>query len=342
MKFLQKSFTGKNKPAFGVVLAACAGLFLAALLVSLLLGSTRISPKEVMDAVLGTGDLKIRQAILYVRLPRALAAALAGSALAASGVIIQSVMNNPLAGPNLIGVNAGAGLAAALCTAFFPGSFWAMPTAAFLGALAACLLIYLIAHRIGASRMTLVLAGIAISSILSAGIDTVVTLVPDAVMGVSSFRIGSLSGVTLKQLYLPAVYIVSALLLISVLTNEMDVLALGEETARSLGMKTGRYRFVLLLTAAMLAGAAVSFCGLLGFVGLVVPHASRFLVGNESKHLLPVSVLAGGAFVLLCDVLARILFAPFEIPVGIIMSFLGGPFFLWLLIKRRGGGFGND
>lgn len=319
------------------ILAISVLMLLLAVLAGLVLGSASISLKQLAAAALGGGEAGVRQVLLYVRLPRTLAAVLAGAALACSGAVIQSVMNNPLAGPNLIGVNSGAGLAAALCTAFFPGSVWAMPTAAFLGALGACLLIYGIAKVSGASRMTLVLAGIAISSVLSAGIDAVVTLVPDAVMGVSAFRIGSLDGVTLMQLGMPGVYIGAALVIGLCLANEMDVLGLGEETARSLGMNTGVYRFLLLMIAALLSGAAVSFCGLLGFVGLIIPHGVRFFTGNESRKLLPVCMLAGSTFVLLCDVLARILFAPFQVPVGVVMSFFGGPFFLWLLIRRKGG-----
>lgn len=334
MKFLPIFSTGKAKPAFPVLLLLCLLLLCCALVLSLLMGSVRLSPGELLQAA--TND-SARRILIHVRLPRTLAAALAGMALAASGAIIQTVMGNPLAGPNLIGVNAGAGLAAVLCAAFLPALPGAMTTGAFLGALAALLLIFAVAKATGASRTTLILSGIAVSSILSAGIDAVVTLVPDALMGISAFRIGSLQSAAINTLLLPGCYIFLALILSFSLCNEMDVLALGEETARSLGLHTGKYRFLLLLAAAMLAGSAVSFCGLLGFVGLIIPHAARFLAGSESRKLMSVSALLGGAFVLFCDILARVLFAPYEIPVGIVMSFLGGPFFLWLLIRRKGG-----
>lgn len=334
MKFLPIFSTGKAKPAFPVLLLLCLLLLCCALVLSLLMGSVRLSPGELLQAA--TND-SARRILIHVRLPRTLAAALAGMALAASGAIIQTVMGNPLAGPNLIGVNAGAGLAAVLCAAFLPALPGAMTTGAFLGALTALLLIFAVAKATGASRTTLILSGIAVSSILSAGIDAVVTLVPDALMGISAFRIGSLQSASINTLLLPGFYIFLALILSFSLCNEMDVLALGEETARSLGLHTGKYRFLLLLAAAMLAGSAVSFCGLLGFVGLIIPHAARFLAGSESRKLMSVSALLGGAFVLFCDILARVLFAPYEIPVGIVMSFLGGPFFLWLLIRRKGG-----
>lgn len=332
MKSLPTCFMRRTKPRFSALLLCCSVLFFLSMILSLLLGSASLPLQELLCP-----DDSVRRILLHVRLPRTLAAALAGIALAASGAIIQTVMGNPLAGPNLIGVNAGAGLAAVLCTALLPALPGAMPTSAFLGALAATLLIYAVAKATGASRTTLILSGIAVSSILSAGIDAVVTLVPDALMGVSAFRIGTLQSVAMNRLSLPAVYIFLALVLSFSLCSEMDVLSLGEETARSLGLNTGKYRFLLLLAASMLAGSAVSFCGLLGFVGLIVPHAARFLAGSESGKLISVSVLLGGSFVMLCDVLARILFAPYEIPVGIVMSFIGGPFFLWLLIRKKGG-----
>ena len=332
MKFLPTFSMGKTKLNFPTLLIFCFLLFLFAAVLSLLLGSASLTLAELLHA-----DDSVRRILLHVRLPRTLAAALAGMALAVSGAIIQTVMGNPLAGPNLIGVNAGAGLAAVLCTAFLPAVPGLMATGAFLGALGALFLIYSVAKAPGASRTTLILSGIAVSSILSAGIDAVVTLVPDALMGISAFRIGSLQSVAMNRLPFPAFYILLAFVLSFSVCNELDVLSLGDDTARSLGLNTGKYRFLLLLAASMLAGSAVSFCGLLGFVGLIVPHAARFFTGNESKKLLSISALLGGAFVMLCDVLARVLFAPYEIPVGIVMSFLGGPFFLWLLIRRKGG-----
>ena len=163
------------------------------------------------------------------------------------------------------------------------------------------------------------------------------TLFPDVLVGSLSFRVGGVAGLTLERLAFPAVYIGVGLLAALLLSHDMDVLSLGDETARSLGLRVQATRFLLLGTAAALAGAAVSFAGLLGFVGLIVPHAARFLVGGEARRLLPTSILLGAAFLTLCDVAARLLFAPYELPVGIVMSFLGCPFFLYLLIRRKGG-----
>lgn len=326
-----------NRPAYLKTAVICAIALFAAAVLSLMLGSANISPDKLFAVFFGKGDPAVARILLHVRIPRTIAAILAGGALAAAGVVIQSVLANPLASPNIIGVNAGAGVCVVICAAFFPAAAWLIPAAAFAGAFLALLLIYTIARLTGASRITLVLVGIAVSSILSACIDAVVTVVPDALANFNAFRIGNISGVVMEKLYIPSAYILTAVVLLFSLSHELDVLALGEETAASLGMNTGKYRFFLLLGVAMLSGAAISFSGLLGFVGLIVPHAARFLVGNESRRLLPVSVLIGGAFVVLSDVLARVLFAPYEIPVGIVMSFFGGPFFLWLLIRRKGG-----
>ena len=257
--------------------------------------------------------------------------------LAASGVVIQSVLMNPLAAPNIIGVNSGAGLATALCCAAAPTALELVPVAAFLGALAGVLLVLLLAERTGAARITVVLAGLAVSSIFGAGIDGVVTLVPDALNGYTDFRIGGLRGLSMARVAPAAVMIALALAAVLTLSHELDLLALGRETAQSLGLPARRLQLILLALAAALAGAAISFAGLLGFVGLIVPHIARRLVGEESRFLLPVSALGGAALLTACDVLARLLFAPYELPVGIVLSFVGGPFFIWLLLRQRGG-----
>ena len=299
-------------------------LFWAALLLltilaaagSLWLGSVAISPAEVFSALLGQGgNSTAAKIVLFSRLPRTLAALLSGAALAVSG----------------------AGLAVALLCAAAPAAQRFSAVAAFIGALLSVLLVLGLSERTGASRITLVLAGVAISNLFSAGIDTVVTFVPDALSGVSDFRIGGFHGVTMARLTLPAVLIAVSLLAVCSLSQQLDVLALGSDTARSLGLPVGSVRFLLLVLAAALSGAAVSFSGLLGFVGLIVPHAMRRLVGADSFPLLVASALGGACFVTICDLLARVLFAPFELPVGVVLAFAGVPFFLWLLFRQRGG-----
>ena len=195
----------------------------------------------------------------------------------------------------------------------------------------------LIAERTGASKMTLVLAGVAVSGMFSAGIDTVLTFFPDALNGYTDFRVGGMANLSMSRVA-PAFWVVLAAFLLALsLAGELDVLLLGEETARSLGLPARRLRLVLLALAAALAGAAVSFAGLLGFVGLLVPHITRRLIGEESLPLLIAAALGGALLLTVCDLLSRLLFAPFEVPLGVVLSLAGGPFFIWLLLRQRRG-----
>lgn len=287
---------------------------------------------------LGLGAASLTPVIFrFVRLPRTLACLLSGAALAVSGGVIQGVLGNKLASPSIIGVNAGAGLAVTVCCAAGQLSGWAIAGSAFLGALISVLLIVFAAEKAGASRTTVILGGIAVNALLNALSEAVVTLVPEAGMMAGDFRVGGFGAVSHVRLIPAGILICVALVGVYSLRHELDVLTLGEETAQSLGLPVRTVRTLLLLLAAMLAGAAVSFAGLLGFIGLIIPHAMRRVVGSENRVLLPMCALGGGAFVTLCDTVARVAFAPFELPVGILLSAIGGPFFLVLLMKRKGG-----
>ena len=322
-----------KRPALALAGLAC----LAAALLSVCLGAAKISPAELLAALFSGGQTPAAGIVRYVRLPRTAACLAAGAALAVSGAIIQSVLANPLASPNIIGVNAGAGLMVGLCCAFLPTMGRGLSGAAFLGAMAAVLLVLGIARRIGASRMTVILAGVAVNAFLNAGTDAVVTLFPDAGIGSADFRVGGFSAVPAGRLWPAALLILMGVALSFTLANELDLLALGEDTAHGLGLSVRRMQFLLLGIAAVLAGATVSFAGQLGFVGLIVPHLARRLVGSGNGILLPMCALSGAALVTLCDLAARLLFAPYELPVGILLSLIGGPFFLMLLVRQRGG-----
>ena len=283
----------KNSRTFSIptkyVLPALGALAVLAALLSLCLGAVPLAPGEVLAALTGRGGGPAAQIVLYARLPRTCGCLLAGAALAVSGAVIQGVLGNPLAAPNVIGVNAGAGLCTALCAALWPAWTAAVPFAAFLGALGGVLLVLSIGARTGASRMTLVLAGVAVSGMFSAGIDAVLTFFPDALNGYTDFRVGGVANLAMGRVA-PAFWVaLAAFLLVLSLAGELDVLLLGEETARSLGLPARRLRLLLLALAAALAGAAVSFAGLLGFVGLIAPHMARRLAGEDC------SALGGGA-----------------------------------------------
>ena len=320
------------------VFCLALGLLLLGALLSLCLGAVRLTPGELLGAIVNGPKDTAGFIFWYSRLPRTLACMLAGGALAAAGSILQSVLGNKLASPGIIGVNAGAGLAVTVCCAFGALSGWTVSLAAFGGALAAAATVMALARKAGASRTTVLLSGVAMNSILGALRDAVTTLVPEAGMLSGEFRVGGFSSVVAARLIPAGILIAAALVVAMTLCNELDVLALGEETARSLGLSVGALRGLFLLMAALLAGAAVSFAGLLGFVGLLVPHVARRFVGGESRFQLPLSILLGAGFVTACDLAARLLFVPYELPMGILMSVIGGPYFLWLLLKGKGGG----
>lgn len=335
MTIFQRSSTPNNRKSVLFILFSFAGVILFALL-GLCLGSVKISPSDIGSSLVsGDTESGAYRIFLHVRLPRVLGALLSGSALAVSGAVIQSVLNNPLASPNIIGVNTGAGLFVLLTSAIFPSLPFLLPLSAFAGALLSSLLVLAVAIGSRISRLTLVLTGVAISSIFGAGMNTILILYPDAYVGASNFLVGGLLGLNMKDIAFPAVYIIIGLCFVFIFRKDLNILSLGGDSARSLGMNVKLSRFILISLAALLAGAAVSFAGLLGFVGLIVPHAVRFVIGNDNRFVIPASALCGGAFVIICDLLSRTLFAPYELPVGILMSFIGGPFFILLIIKNR-------
>lgn len=320
-----------------IILLLCL-LLLASLSAGILFGSVNLSLRDILDSLLhqNTGSTAYIL-ITTVRLPRVCGGLLAGIGLACAGVILQSVMNNSLASPNTIGVNSGSGFAVMLAMIFFPANSYALPLFAFLGALLTTLAIFLLAALSDSSRTTIILAGITVSSFLNAGINTVKLLDTDITINLTSFLIGSLSGLTINKLVFPGICILAAFFLSLLFTRQLNILGLGDDIAHSLGLRVQLTRFVLLVLSSILAGCVVSYAGLLSFIGLVVPHICRRLFGNDIRFLLPCSALLGSSFVLLCDLLGRVLFAPFELPAGIIMSFIGGPFFLYLLLKKKGG-----
>ncbi len=336
MKNSQKSLR-KNKGKIRRLYVA-GGLFLLfAFLLGVAAGSTPLTLTEIGTAIGEGATSPAGQIFRYVRLPRTAASVLAGAALAVSGALIQSVLQNSLASPGIIGVNAGAGLAVTLCTTFGLYGGWRLSFFAFLGAFAAVMLVSLCARKWGASKSTVILLGVAVNSLLSAVSDTVITLVPEVGVMSNDFRMGDFSAVTYQKLLPSAALIAVTVAVLLLLPNELDVLTLGESSARGLGMNVSLMRTVFLLLSALLAGCAVSMAGLLSFVGLIVPHGVRRTAGSRSAHLIPLCALYGGAFTCLCDTIARSAFSPYEIPVGIILAFLGAPFFVFLLVKGGDG-----
>ena len=208
--------------------------------------------------------------------------------------------------------------------------------AAFLGAFGTALLIVTIASKTGASRITLVLSGVAVSSFLNAMMSALELMHVDLAVNVKVFMSGSLANIHFSQLGMPAFFILFALCLVGLFARSLNILMLGDEVAASLGLNSSKVRLIRLLLASLLAGSAVSYAGLIGFVGLIVPHFARKLVGNDHTILLPFAILCGSIFTLLCDLSGRVFFTPYELPVGIVLAFIGSPFFLFLLMSQKG------
>lgn len=307
-------------------------------LLGIALGSTPLSFSEIVDAFSeGFNSSAGSRIFAYSRLPRTLASMICGAALAVSGAVIQGVLANRLASPSIIGVNAGAGLAVTLCTALGIYGGWRLSLFAFLGAFAAVMLVSFGSRHWGASRGTVILIGVAMNSLLGAISDTITTLIPEVGVMSNDFKIGEFTAITYPKLIPAMVIVLFVIIVLRTLHNELDVLTLGEEHAQGLGLNISAMRMLFLLFAALLSGCAVSLAGLLSFVGLLVPHAIRRFAGSKSSNLIGLCAIYGGAFVCLCDTLARTLFAPYEIPVGIIMAYLGAPFFVFILVKGKGG-----
>jgi iron complex transport system permease protein len=306
-------------------------LIVIAFLVGNSLGSMEISIPRIFEVLFNNVDSAERLVIWDIRLPRMIVAALVGVNLALSGAILQGIMLNPLADPGIIGISSGAGLAGIVILILFPQLQFMVPLAAFLGAMGAALIIYVLAWKGGIQPLRIILAGVAVAAFLGAGISSLMVFYSDRVHGAITFMNGSLSARSWPQVQLILPYTVAGLITSFFMSERLNILILGDDTARGLGLNVERTRLGLTAVAALLAASAVSVVGLLGFVGLIIPHSVRLLIGNNYKYVLPGSALLGAAVVMFCDTFARTAFSPTEIPVGVVMAILGAPFFLYLL-----------
>lgn len=317
-------------------------LFLISIIVfisSLLFGSSEMTSEEIIGAILQKDGYETQSVIIRnIRLPRLFAGVLAGVGLSCSGLLLQTITGNPLCSPGVLGINAGAGLGVTLFMLFFPAMYQLFPFAAFVGAMISTVIIILLCVIKKSSRLRLVLSGVAVSSILSAGISLICMTDSDLLQSYTAFSVGGLGFVKTNELIVPCAIIITGLILCIITAPTLNILSVGHETAGSLGVKVKRLNIFALVLASALSASVVCFAGLLGFVGLIVPHIGRKLAGNNLKILFPVSSVIGANTVVFSDLLGRTLFSPTELPVGIIMAFVGGPFFLWLLLNKNKGG----
>lgn len=306
-------------------------LFVIAFLLGNAKGTLKVDIKRIFEVIRYDDASPERMVIWNIRLPRMILAALVGANLAMSGAILQGVMNNPLADPSIIGISSGAGLFGIAILVIFPQYQHLVPIAAFFGAMLAAVIIYSLAWRGGIEPIRIILAGVAVSALFGAGISGMLVFYSDRVHGALTFMNGSLSSRSWPEVFTILPYTIVGFILANIFAEKMNILILGDDIARGVGLNVELTRLGFTALAALLAASAVSVVGLLGFVGLIVPHTVRLIIGNDYKYMLPTSALLGSILLMFSDTFARTILSPVEIPVGIVMAVLGVPFFLYLL-----------
>ena len=321
-------------PSFGL-------LTMVVLLLAPALGSTDVRLARVFDRSIPWADNVDAQIFFVARLPRVLAGAIVGSSLAAAGVVWQALLRNPLATPFTLGISASAALGAMLAIAFnldlSAAGTGAVSIAAFIGALAGTAVVYLIATRINHALSTnvLLLAGVTLNTLFSALITFVQYLIDFADWyRTARWLLGNLDVSSYGPLLASAPLVAASFAMFAMLPRPLNLLTLGEDVAAARGVDVGRAQKIAFFGASLATGAAISLAGPIGFIGIVVPHLVRLLVGSDHRVVLPASILFGAAFLVTCDLIARTAMSPIELPVGIVTALIGGPFFIWLLVRK--------
>lgn len=335
-----------------ITVIALAGLLVVTMAISMTTGASGASAWTIVRSWFGLvpgGEIDaVRDyAVIYnIRLPRMILGILIGAALAVSGLLMQGLFRNPLADPGLVGVSAGAGLGAVSIivlgtTALAPLTallgIYSLQLASFLGGLVTTLILYRVATRSGQTAIaTMLLAGIALGALAGAVTGVMVYMATDSQLRDLTFwGLGSLSGANWTKIMASGPIIVVALAVAAFLGKGLNALTLGEATANHLGVPVQRFKRVVIVAVAAATGASVAVSGGIGFVGIVVPHLLRLVIGPDHRYLLPASALLGASFLLMADAVSRIIVAPAELPIGIVTAAVGGPFFLWILLRKR-------
>ncbi|MDD6218992.1 MAG: iron ABC transporter permease [Selenomonadaceae bacterium] len=317
-----------------IIIILFAALAFAGFIFSIVAGSVDIPLAEIWQSINGTHGGVHEKIIMNIRLPRTVVAVLVGINLSLSGAILQAVMKNPLADPHIIGISSGAGLAGIAILLMLPDESWLVTPVAFLGAMVAAVCIYILAWKNGIRPVRIILAGVAVSAFLGAGISALMIFYSDRVHSALMWMVGGLSARSWPHVEMMWPYTLLGIILALIGARSINILQLGDDIAKGLGLRVELTRILLTAVAALLAASAVSVVGLLGFVGLIVPHAARLMVGTDYRFLLPASAILGAAVVTISDTIARVAFSPVELPVGILMAVFGAPFFLFLLRRE--------
>ena len=327
--------SSKISIAFITIIALLIGLFF----LSVNLGSIKVTFVELLRGLWVEYNPNVA-AIYDLRFPRIIVAMLAGAALAVSGVLFQAVLKNPLADPGIIGISSGASFAAMLVTACAPACYLYTPLFACLGGVIAFFMVYSLSWKGGLSPLRILLVGIAIDVMLKGLIDALDTLTGGSKTGVTAIVEGNITMKTWQDVQLLSVYVLIGLVIAQCFSGKCNLLSLEDKTARAIGVNIGHLRVMVSLVAVLLASMATAVVGVVGFLGLIVPHIARIFVETNHKILLPFSMLAGAFTFLLADTVGRAICVPYEIGASVVMAIVGGPFFI-LLLRKSGKTYGN-
>lgn len=308
-------------------------VLLLAVLIGISCGIADLSWQELKDGLFLGVQSENYRIVYLIRMPRVFCGILAGTNLALAGCILQGILRNPLADPGIIGVTAGAGLFAMVIMIILPEITNLVPIAAFAGAMVAVAIVFTLSWQRGVQPLRMILAGVAVAAFFGGTQTALMVFYSDRIQSAINWMAGGFQGASWSHVSMILPYTLLGLAAVFFISRWLNALQLGEDTARSIGLPVEKIRFVLLILAALLAASAVSVAGMLGFVGLVIPHMVRLVTGSDFDYLLPCSAIWGAAFVSMTDSAARLALAPVEVPVGVFMSFFGAPFFLYLLKK---------
>lgn len=310
-------------------------LLLIVTILSILFGSVDIEFREIIDIMLGK-DTPNSVIFWNIRLPRVIFSIITGINLAVSGLLLQIVLKNPMADPGILGISSGASLGAILVMLILPISASTLPLVAFLGGIFAFLMIMILAWNKEISPVRLILSGVAVNAMIGGIQSLILTLYSDKLQGVINFLNGNFSGKTWGQIDTMLIYSVPIFIIILLIRSKVNILNLPDKTAYNLGINIRNYRLIVASISVFLASITVSQVGLISFVGLVVPHLAKIIVGGNFKKLFPTTILMGAILVVFADFISRMIVRPLEIPISTVMSIIGGPYFLYLLHKQRG------
>ena len=316
--------------SFFVMILLLAMLFFA----SINIGSLKVGVSDILKGMIGKSSEEV-STVLDLRLPRIFISMLAGAATAVSGVLFQAVLKNPLADPGIIGISSGASFAAILVTAFTPALFFFTPLFAFLGGVLAFCLVYSLSWKGGLSPLRVILTGVAVNAMFTGLASGLNSMNGGNMSGVAAIVNGNITMKTWEDVRMLTPYVLAGLVLALLFAGMCNILSLEDKTARSLGVNVNLMRILISLVAVLLAAISAAVAGSISFLGLVVPHMGRILVGSEHKKLIPFSMLLGAFLFLLADTAGRTIAAPYEISASVLMSVVGGPFFMILLRRSK-------